>query len=184
MNKTSFNFWWNSSTPSQSEVIQFQVQQKKSDSDIQQLAQHTSVITEFSNDYKVDTNKKNTKTLSELQLEQLLSNVLKYGVIFASTVVLIGGILYLIRHGAERANYQIFQGEPSYFRSPTGVAAAVLSGSRRGIIQLGLLLLVAIPILRVVISLFIFLKQRELTYVVITLIVLTALMFSLIGAYY
>ena len=62
--------------------------------------------------------------------------------------------------------------------------AAVLSGSRRGIIQLGLLLLVATPIIRVVISLLIFLRQREFTYVVITLIVLTALIYSLVGAYY
>ncbi|MBW4592372.1 MAG: DUF1634 domain-containing protein [Brasilonema angustatum HA4187-MV1] len=184
MNKMSFRFWWSSSTPSQSEVIKFQVQEKKSDSDIQELAQHTSVIAEFPSDYEVDANKENTKTLSELQFEQLLSNVLKYGVIFASTVVLIGGILYLISHGAEKANYQFFQGEPSHFRSPRGVVVAVLSGSRRGIIQLGLLLLVATPIIRVVISLFIFLRQREFTYVVVTLIVLTALMYSLIGAYY
>ncbi|MGH2413571.1 MAG: DUF1634 domain-containing protein [Brasilonema sp.] len=184
MNKMSFGFWWSSSTPSDNEVMKLQMQQKKPDSDIQQLAQHTNVIAESPNNYEVDANKEDTKTLSEQQFEQLLSHVLKYGVIFASIIVLIGGILYLIRHGAEPANYHFFRGEPSYFRSPTGVMLALLSGSRRGIIQLGLLLLVATPIIRVVISLFIFLRKREFTYVVITSIVLTALIYSLVGAYY
>ncbi|KAB8315618.1 DUF1634 domain-containing protein [Tolypothrix campylonemoides VB511288] len=187
MTKT-FGFWWGSSTPlesSEGEVIKFQLQQEKPNSDIQDLAQQSvSTVTKFPNDCEVDANKEDTKILSELQLEELLSNLLKYGVIIASTVVLIGGILYLIRHGAERADYHFFQGEPSYFRSPTGVVTAVLSGSRRGIIQLGLLLLVATPIIRVVISLWIFLRRREFTYVVITLIVLTALIYSLVGAYY
>ncbi|WP_017318629.1 DUF1634 domain-containing protein [Mastigocladopsis repens] len=185
MNKTSFGFWWGSSTPLESEVIRFKLQEKKPDSDIQELAQQrVSMVAKFPNDCEVDANKEGTKTLGELQLEQLLSNFLKYGVIFASSVVLIGGILYLIRHGAERADYQFFQGEPSDFRSPAGVLTAVLSGSRRGIIQLGLLLLVATPIIRVVISLFIFIRQREFTYVLITLIVLTALIYSLVGASY
>jgi uncharacterized membrane protein len=184
MTKT-FGFWWGSSTPSQGEVIKFQLQQKKPDSDIQELAQQSvTTVTKFPNECEVDANKEDTKTPSELQFEELLSNLLKYGVIIASTVVLIGGILYLIRHGGERADYHFFQGEPSYFRSPTGVVTAVLSGSRRGMIQLGLLLLVATPIIRVVISLFIFLRQREFTYVVITLIVLTVLIYSLVGAYY
>jgi uncharacterized membrane protein len=184
MTKT-FGLWWGSPTSSQGEVIKFQLQQEKPDSDIQELAQQSvSMVTKFPSDCEVDANKEGTKTISELQLEQLLSNLLKYGVIIASTVVLIGGILYLIRHGGERADYHFFQGEPSYLRSPTGVVAAVLSGSRRGIIQLGLLLLVATPIIRVVISLLIFLRQREFTYVVITLIVLTALIYSLVGAYY
>lgn len=184
MTKT-FSFWWGSFTRSQGEVIKFQFQQEKPSNDIQKLAQQSvSKVTKYPNDCEVDANKEGTKTLSELQLKELLSNLLKYGVIIASTIVLVGGILYLIRHGGERADYHFFQGEPSYFRSPTGVAVAVLSGSRRGIIQLGLLLLVATPIIRVVISLLIFLQRREFTYVVITLIVLTVLMYSLVGAYY
>ncbi|ARV57881.1 hypothetical protein BZZ01_03840 [Nostocales cyanobacterium HT-58-2] len=184
MNKMSFGFGGGSSTPSEGEVIKLQLQQKKPDSDTQDLAEAFSIVVNFPNECEVDAKKESTKTVSELQFEQLLSNLLKYGVIIASTVVLIGGILYLLHHGTEPADYQFFQGEPSHFRSPTGVVRAVLSGSRRGIIQLGLLLLVATPIIRVVISLFIFLRQREFTYVVITLTVLTALIYSLVGAYF
>jgi uncharacterized membrane protein len=103
------------------------------------------------------------KTESEQQLESLLSNLLKYGVLTASAVVLLGGILYLIRHGAEPVQYHVFRGEPSQLCSPAGVLEAVLSGSRRGIIQLGLLLLIATPVLRVVISLVVFFAIAKLS---------------------
>ncbi|OUL33045.1 hypothetical protein BV372_17860 [Nostoc sp. T09] len=161
-----------SSTRAESEIVAIALPQQDLGSDIKQLQEQQA-------------NKKNlTKTLSEQQLETLLSNLLKYGVLLASTVVLIGGILYLIRHGSEPVTYQFFQGEPSEFRSPVGVINAVLSGSRRGIIQLGLLLLIATPVLRVVISLLAFIWRREFIYIVVTLIVLASLTYSLVGAYY
>ncbi|RUS96464.1 hypothetical protein DSM107003_25610 [Trichormus variabilis SAG 1403-4b] len=92
--------------------------------------------------------------------------------------------MYLLHHGSEPAEYQFFRGTPSEFHSPGGVVTAVLSGSRRGIIQLGLLLLIATPILRVIVSLFSFLIRREFIYVIITSIVLASLTYSLVGAYY
>ena len=121
---------------------------------------------------------------STQQLEQWLSHLLRSGVLSAGAIVLVGGILYLIRHGAEEAaNYHFFQEEPIMFRSPTGVITAVLSGSSRGIIQLGLLLLIATPIARVAVSLLTFLSQRDFTYVFVTGLVLTGLIYSFVGAY-
>ncbi|ARV57347.1 hypothetical protein BZZ01_00735 [Nostocales cyanobacterium HT-58-2] len=118
---------------------------------------------------------------SEHQIEQFVGNLLRLGVVFATSVVLIGGVLYLIRYGCSSTNYQFFRGEPADFRSPEGVATAVLLGRRRGVIQLGLLLLIATPIARVVFSLFAFVRQRDLTYTIITLIVLTGLVYSLLS---
>lgn len=134
--------------------------------------------------YQVDDEKNVTQPSSEQQLEQLLSKLLKYGVLISSTIVLLGGVLYLIRRGAEPAEYQIFRGTPSVFRSPGGVVTAVLSGSSRGIIQLGLLLLIATPIVRVAISLLAFVRQRDFTYMILTLLVLSGLIYSLLGAYH
>ena len=51
----------------------------------------------------------------------------------------------------------------------------------RGIIQLGILLLIATPIARVAFAVFAFAAERDKMYVVFTLIVLTILMYSLIG---
>ncbi len=131
-----------------------------------------------------DTNGNLEKTASEQHLELLLSNILKYGVLIASAIVLLGGILYLIRHGFEPADYHIFRGTPSEFRSVEGVINAILAGSRRGIIQLGLLVLIATPILRVVISLLAFIWRRDLIYIIVTSLVLAGLTYSLVGGYY
>lgn len=81
----------------------------------------------------------------------------------------------IIAHGAETPNYHFFRGEPAEFRSPLGVASSVLSGCRRGLIQLGLLLLIATPVVRVACSLLAFLPQRDFTYALITLLVLAGL---------
>lgn len=89
------------------------------------------------------------------------------------------GVLYLTRHGLEAPNYHVFRGEPELFRSPSGVATSVIAGRYRGLIQLGLLLLIATPIARVVLALFVFMRQRDWTYILVTLIVFTGLVVSL-----
>ncbi len=178
MYKFNSSGWeWKSSVQSKVEVVALPLHSEP-DSDIQELTERANKITG-----DIDSNSI-TKTLSEQQLENLLSNILKYGVFIASAVVLLGGILYLIRHGAEPAGYQFFSGTPPEFCSPRGVVEAAFSGSSRGIIQLGLLLLIAIPIVRVIVSLFAFVCRRELIYIIVNLFVLAALTYSLISAYY
>ncbi|WP_445637335.1 DUF1634 domain-containing protein [Nostoc sp. DSM 114161] len=192
MYKLNAGFRWASWPQPESKVIALTLPPENSHSDIQNLEeQQVATVAQLPNTSELDANSNLTKTLSEQQLEYLLSNLLKYGVLIASAVVLLGGILYLIHHGAEPARYQFFRGEPLQFRSPVGVVQAVLSGSdaygglrQRGIIQLGLLLLIATPILRVVISLLAFLIKREFIYVIVTLLVLASLTYSLLGAYY
>jgi uncharacterized membrane protein len=184
MYKFNRNFRWALMAQPDSELVTLTLPQKEPDSNIEQLEQRTSTVAQLPNRCEIDVNKNVTKTSSEQQLEYLLSNLMKYGVLIASAVVFLGGILYLFHHGAEPARYHFFQGEPSEFCSPAGILKAVLSGSDRSIIQLGLLLLIATPILRVFMSLLAFLLQREFIYVIITLLVLTSLIYSFVGAYY
>ncbi|MBH8576595.1 DUF1634 domain-containing protein [Nostocaceae cyanobacterium CENA369] len=120
------------------------------------------------------------RTKFEQRFEQFIGNLLRVGVILATTLVLIGGILYLIRHGTEVPNYQFFRGVSPEFRTPDGVKTSILLGRNRGIIQLGLLLLIATPVIRVIFSLFAFIKLRDFTYIIVTLIVLLGLIYSLI----
>ena len=148
----------------------------------QVLSQPTSIVGDC--DHLVDGEKNVTQTSSDRKIEQFISSLLKYGVLLASTVVLVGGILYLLRHGAEPADYQFFHGAPAEFCSPFAVVKAVLSGSSRGIIQLGILLLIATPVARVVFSVLVFLWQRDFIYVFITSFVLAGLIYGLIGAYF
>jgi len=99
----------------------------------------------------------------------------------AAAVVLFGGCLYVIRYGGALPAYRVFHGEPADLRSVTGIVHAALAVKSRGLIQLGLLLLIATPILRVVFSVLAFALQRDVTYVVVSLIVLAVLSYSLSG---
>ena len=119
----------------------------------------------------------------DVQVEQDLGNLLRAGVILAALVVLAGGTVYLVHHGMEpRPDLRIFHGEPPELVSPFGIVEYALSLHGRGIIQLGLLLLIATPVARVVFSVVAFARERDFTYVGITLIVLGVLLYSLFFA--
>lgn len=113
----------------------------------------------------------------------IIGDLLRAGVVSAATVVLVGAAVYLARHGKAAPHYGVFQGEPSDLRSVSGIVSDALSGHGRGIIQLGLLILIATPVARVAFSVFGFALQRDALYVVITLLVLGVLLFSLAGGH-
>jgi uncharacterized membrane protein len=115
------------------------------------------------------------------QVERIVGTLLRTGVIVAALVVLLGGILYLIRHGETLPDYRVFRGEPPPLRSLSGIVVEAFSFRFRGIIQLGLLLLIATPVARVAFSVLAFALQRDRTYVLVTLIVLGVLIYSLVG---
>ena len=116
------------------------------------------------------------------RIEVILGNLLRSGVMLSALVVLWGACVYLSRHGHEMADYKIFRGEPSDFRTIPGVIQSVRGGHGRGWIQLGLLLLIATPIARVAFSIVGFSIERDRLYVVFTCIVLAILLYSLLGS--
>jgi uncharacterized membrane protein len=118
---------------------------------------------------------------SDQEFDRLLGNLLITGVAVAALVVLAGGITYLVRHGAQYPDYKNFRGEPDSFRTVSGILKSATEWSGRGLIQLGLLLLIATPVARVAFSLLVFLRQRDFLYCACTLIVLAVLLFSLAG---
>jgi uncharacterized membrane protein len=122
-----------------------------------------------------------TPTPRDLLLDEQLGRLLRIGVTLAAMVVAFGGVTYLLRHGGDQPVYGRFLGEPSDLRSVPGImrSAAALTG--RGIIQLGLLLLIATPIARVVFSIAAFGRRRDWMYVCISMTVLALLAVSLSG---
>ncbi len=120
---------------------------------------------------------------SEKRTELIIGNLLRAGVLVSATLVLLGGTFYLARRGAEVHDYRIFQGEPADLRTPSGILRDALAFDARGIMQLGLLLLIATPVARVAFSAFAFARERDALYVVVSLIVLGVLLFSLSGGH-
>jgi len=121
------------------------------------------------------------RTLTEHQVEVTIGNLLRAGVIAAGITVFIGGILYLIRHGAQIPEYRVFRGEQVDIRGVGGILKNVLSLKGRSIIQMGLLILIATPIARVAFSVYAFAREGDRIYIVVTLIVLSILIYSLLG---
>ena len=118
---------------------------------------------------------------SDQKMEIIIGNLLRTGVILSAAVVLLGGIIYLARHGTEPTHYRTFHGEPSEYRTVGGIFQQVLALRGLGIIQLGLLLLIATPVARVAFAVWGFAKEHDRMYVVFTLIVLVILLYSLLG---
>ncbi len=121
--------------------------------------------------------------LTDGKMQRVISLLLRIGVICASALVLAGGIFYLVQHGDVIPHYQTFQGEPSYLRTPSGVLISAARLDSRGIIQLGLLLLVLTPVARVLFSVAAFALQRDRLYVSVTLFVLGILLYNLFWSY-
>jgi uncharacterized membrane protein len=123
----------------------------------------------------------NPRHWSDQRIEAIIGDLLRAGVVFSAAVVLIGGIVYLMHEENTLPSYGVFHGEPSNLRSVSGIVRDALAGDGRGIIQLGLLFLIATPVARVIFSIFAFAVQRDWLYVAVAVIVLAILMFSLTG---
>lgn len=121
------------------------------------------------------------KKVTDYDMQQLIGQVLRYGVLTSGIVAIIGGIWYLYQHGSGIASYTTFSGEPAGYTSLRGIIKGLGQGSANEIIQLGVVILIATPIIRIVFSLFSFVLERDRLYVMITLIVLSIIMFSMFG---
>ena len=126
---------------------------------------------------------KQTRQWPDQYVDELIGNVLRVGVTLAAAAVLFGGTVYLVRHGLAAPHYHIFVGEPADLRNVSGIVRDALSLRGRGLIQLGLLLLIATPVARVAFSVAAFAMQRDRLYVAVALIVLAVLIYSLTGGH-
>lgn len=117
--------------------------------------------------------------MKEQDMEKIIGNLLRIGVLIATFMVSLGGAIYISRHGLDRANYHIFKGVPYDLRNIRGIIENIISFHGRGFIQLGLILLIATPIARVVYSIYAFATQRDYLYTVVTMIVFVILVYGL-----
>jgi uncharacterized membrane protein len=115
------------------------------------------------------------------KVERIIGALLRVGVITAALVACAGGIWRLAEHGNQAAEYAGFRGEPEHLTSVAGILRAAASLQSDAIIQLGVLLLISVPILRVIVSVIAFALERDWLYVAVTVMVLAILAMSLFG---
>ena len=118
------------------------------------------------------------KRLEEQDIQFILGTLLRVGVILSMTVVLIGGIIYLIGYQSFNVDYSQFVPDAKY-ASLEAIVVGLKAMDGKAIIQFGTILLIFTPITRVVFSVFSFLIEKDYLYVVIGLFVLGVILFSL-----
>ncbi|MBS0031272.1 DUF1634 domain-containing protein [Chitinophaga sp. 22321] len=122
-----------------------------------------------------------SKYFQDKDIQQLIGKQLRVGVIVSSIIVFVGGIIYLVRHGHEHPSYGDFTGVREGLTNLPGIWQGVLENKGMNIIQLGIVLLIATPIIRIAFSVIAFLIEKDYLYVVITLMVLGVIVYSMLG---
>ena len=127
--------------------------------------------------------------LAQVDMNLVVSKVLRYGVLISATIVGIGVLMVLF--GARTPNFpnslsdliHLNYGKPTLSLYTLLKGIAELKGDY--VIQLGLLILLATPVIRVAASILLFAAEKDSLYVVVTLIVLTVLIVSIfvVGPY-
>jgi uncharacterized membrane protein len=107
------------------------------------------------------------------RMDQIIGQLLRAGVILAAAVVFAGGIWYLAAAGDRVRAYRPFHPDVQ------GLHALFTLPHPQALILLGLLILIATPVARVVFSLIAFAMEGDRLYVAFTLTVLAILLYSL-----
>ncbi|MDG6954590.1 MAG: DUF1634 domain-containing protein [Nitrososphaerota archaeon] len=118
-------------------------------------------------------------------MNAIISKVLRYGVVLSSAVIALGVALFVVHNGfSQVATFLLYNParipHGSYPVSLGGLAAGLAKGSPIAVIELGVLILLATPVSRVLFSVFLFAAEHNRTYVYITLTVLILLLFSML----
>lgn len=130
----------------------------------------------------------------ERDVEQYIGKLLRYGVIIACTITSLGGIIYMFQQNISMAdiirnfqsvpNGEFFAGTPDYLREFNTILPEALNLNGAAIVQLGVIALIATPILRVLFSAISFFIERDYLYVFITLIVLSIIFANMIFGFH
>lgn len=116
----------------------------------------------------------------EKDFQNIIGNLLRYGVWISLSVAFIGGIVYLMHHGNEIEDYSVFkENDKNIFEVITSIYDGVIQGKGDSIIFFGIILLFLTPVFRVILSLFSFLLEKDYLYVAITAIVIGIIILSI-----
>lgn len=122
--------------------------------------------------------------LERTKLQRIISTTLRSGVAAASVIGVCGGTLYLLGQGAQKVDFHLFAVAGVPYSSLAGIEQALCCPDRAqrdlAIAQLGILVLLLTPILRVALSVLGFLLEKDRMYVLITSTVLVTLTASIL----
>ena len=119
----------------------------------------------------------------DTDMQVVIGWVLRIGVIVSISIVFFGGIIFLYRHGHEVANHHKFVGIPDFIQTFGGIIHGIFTFRGQAIIQFGIILLIATPILRVIFSTIGFVLEKDKLYIFISLLVLLIIFASMLSGH-
>lgn len=123
------------------------------------------------------------KSFKDTDLQTVIGWILRLGVLLSMSIIFIGGVIYLYRHGHIPADYSTFKGVPDFVHNASGVLHGIIALRGRAIIQAGIVLLIATPVIRVVFSAIGFILEKDYLYTGITLFVLLIITASMLSGH-
>jgi uncharacterized membrane protein len=118
--------------------------------------------------------------LTDKEMETEIGQMLRIGVSLSAVVVFLGGVLYL-RSERGVPDYVHFHAMADRLRTIRGVLHGVARFDAASVIQLGIFLLIATPVVRVMLCVVGFARQRDRLYVGVSALVLAILSYSLVA---
>lgn len=120
-------------------------------------------------------------------LRGLIATTLRVGVSVACLIALVGGVMYLTLHGGEPmpdyTHFSYDEAHPACYTTLGGILGGIGEWNARSVIQMGVIALLLTPILRVLLSLVDFLRERDWLYAVISAIVLAVIISNSVGGF-
>ena len=123
---------------------------------------------------------------AEKDVELYIGKLLRYGVMLSCAITLFGGVIYLYQQQGTMPDYsptpsgEPFKGVTEYLRELKTILPRIAELDGAAIIQLGVIVLIATPVIRVAFSAIAFLIEKDYMYVTITLIVLAIIILNMI----
>jgi len=118
------------------------------------------------------------------RVELLISNLLRVGVALSVLLIAAGTFVSFIHHPdywkSSDELHQLVHPSAPFPHSLRGVAAGLRHFNGQSIVALGLLVLIATPVMRVLVSVVAFLQEHDRLYTLITMVVFCLLILSLV----
>ena len=121
------------------------------------------------------------QNINDKDIQVVLGTLLRAGVIISMSIVLIGGVVFLIHNNGVITDYKVFKPELSKFSSIAAIFRGLSTFHGDAIVQFGILMLIFTPIARIVFAIFSFFLERDYLYVLIGFIILAIITISLNG---
>lgn len=120
-----------------------------------------------------------TKKFTDSDLQSIIGNVLRYGVLLALVTSLIGGVVLFMTQPDKKIDFSTFnEKDENIFIVFQRLFEGLQHGDGESIIFLGIILLFLTPAIRLILSLFSFFLEKDWLYIFITLIVISIIVFS------